>query len=363
MPELRPFVLLAAVAADLACSTATTPDFDAGAGTGSSGISPVTGADTTGVQRVDLGGGIATEADAEAGATEGCGNVTATLTQVVPTVWLLLDQSTSMDEDFGDTTRWLAMQETLFDPDQGIVSELQTVVRFGMSLYTSDGGFEGGACPILTEIGPALDNGQAMAATLDGVEPTGDTPTGESLAVVAAELVAYEDGDGPKIIVLATDGEPDTCAAPNPQTGQPESLAACAMAYEQGLSVYVVSVGDEVGVEHLQQMANVGVGKELDDPDPAPYYQALDPEALVAAFDAIIGGIVSCELVIEGIVDPETACDGTVLLDGTPLVCGDDWEFQPPASLVLLGAACEALQDGSPHSVEASWPCDSIMIP
>ena len=32
--------------------------------------------------------------------------------------------------------------------------------------------------------------------------------------------------EDPTIFILATDGEPDTCAQPNPQEGQPEALAS-----------------------------------------------------------------------------------------------------------------------------------------
>src|SRR5688572_21933546 len=139
-----------------------------------------------------------------------------------PTIVLLVDQSGSMTEDFGGTDRWQAIYDTLMDPDDGVIAPKQSAVRFGLTLYTSHDGSEGGMCPILTEVPPALDNFDAMDDVFAPAEPDDETPTGESLAAVAATLDAFTE-PGPKAIVLATDGEPDSCAEPNPQNGQAES--------------------------------------------------------------------------------------------------------------------------------------------
>jgi hypothetical protein len=192
--------------------------------------------------------------------------------------------------------------------------------------------------------------------------PGGDTPTGESIAQITDELLD-DVWEGEKVMVLATDGEPDTCDVPNPQEGQQVSLDAAAQAYGLGITTFIISVGDEVGADHLQQMANVGVGKDPDDPMPAPYYQALDAEQLVDAFEEIIGSFVSCDLLIDGIVDLEQACDGSVFLDGIELDCGTDYELPDPSTLRLLGEACATLQDGGQHTVDATWPCGAVDIP
>ncbi len=294
--------------------------------------------------------------------TSGCGEVTATLEPSIPTIVLLIDQSGSMTSEFGDQDRWSAVYDTLMDETDGVVAQLQSQVRFGMTLYTSEDGNEGGECPLLTSVEVALDNRDAIDAAYDPADPVDETPTGESLEAVAAVLADVQ-AEGPKAIVLATDGEPDTCETPNPQEGQPEALAAAAGAFAQDIQTFVISVGDEVGADHLQQLANVGVGKDPDDPAPAPYYEALDAGQLVAAFDEIIGSFISCELSIEGEVDLEQACEGTVELDGEPLECGVDWEVVDESTLRLLGAACETLKDGASHEVDASWPCGVIAIP
>lgn len=318
---------------------------------------------TTGEVKLDLAVGSGPPTGMPPEFTDGgCAEVEVVVTPVIPTLVLLVDQSGSMTSDFAGQSRWDAMYETLMDPTDGVVASLESSVRFGLTLYTSVDGFEGGECPMLTTVEPALDNYGAIDAEFSPASPVDETPTGESLAAVAQQLAAFP-AEGPKGIVLATDGEPDTCAEPNPQNGQPEALAAAQMAFGLGITTHIISVGNEVGADHLQQMANVGVGKLPDDPMPAPYYQALDAQMLVDAFEEIIGSFVSCQLVIDGEVDLEQACDGTVSLDGMELECGTDYHLPDASTLELLGEACSILQDGGEHSVTATWPCGAVQIP
>ena len=63
---------------------------------------------------------------------------------------------------------------------------------------------------------------------------------------------------GPKYIVLATDGEPDTCAVPNPSNGQPEAIAAAPSSFAKGIPLFYISVGTDVSATLAQAMANAG---------------------------------------------------------------------------------------------------------
>ncbi len=313
--------------------------------------------------KLDIGGGNTLPTGMPPEFTDGgCADVQVQVEPIIPTLVLLVDQSGSMDSDFAGQPRWDAIYETLMDPVDGVVVSLQSQVRFGLTLYTSVDGFAGGECPMLSTVDPALDNHDAIDAVFGPANPVDETPTGESLAAVAEALAAFQ-ADGPKGIVLATDGEPDTCAQPNPQEGQGVSLDAAAQAFDLGITTFIISVGDEVGADHLQEMANVGVGKDPNDPMPAPYYQALDAQQLVDAFEEIIGSFVSCELLIDGEVDLAQACDGTVWLDGVELECGSDYELPDASTLLLLGEACATLQDGGQHTVDATWPCGAVEIP
>ena len=65
-----------------------------------------------------------------------CAQGMATATPVTPTVWLVLDGSSSMNTAFGASgTRWQTLRSTLMDPG-GIVESLQSAVRFGMVIYS-----------------------------------------------------------------------------------------------------------------------------------------------------------------------------------------------------------------------------------
>jgi hypothetical protein len=354
------FVLMSVAVA--ACGQQSAPSDDESSDTGGISMTSITIGGSG--PKLDMGVGTTpsgTNPTQVEGGSEGCAEVSVSVEPMIPTIILLVDQSSSMEQDFAGQTRWEALYETIMGGD-GTVAMLQSQVRFGLTLYSSENGDEGGQCPMLTVVDPALDNFEAIDAVYDPADPIDETPTGESLAIVAGTLADFAE-PGPKAIVLATDGEPDTCAVPNPQEGQPESIQAVQDAFAAGISTYVISVGTEVGEDHLQDVANVGVGKDIDDANPAPFYVALDAADLVTAFEAIIGDFTSCEIPIDGIVDLPQACDGTLLLDGMELTCPDDWTMLDESTIVLVGDACETWKDGGSHAVSASWPCGAVSIP
>jgi hypothetical protein len=305
------------------------------------------------------GGTVSGDGDtAEGNDTESCPLLDVILIPQTPTLVLLVDQSGSMDQDFGGDTRWNVITDVLIDPNNGIVPQFAGAIRFGLTLYTSiEGDTMGGECPMLTEVDPALDNFPPIETTMSMAVPVQDTPTGESLDVVWQKLDTV-DVPGRKYIVLATDGEPDTCAVPNPQMGQVESVAAAEAAYAAGIETFVISVGDEVSEAHLQDMANAGKGVQPGDPD-APFYLALDQAALVSAFEDILAGVRSCQLDLMTPLTAEDAANCSVEVNGelVPLDGPDGWQLNDPTEVELLGAACDALQAGT-SSVQMECSCE-----
>ena len=186
--------------------------------------------------------------------------------------------------------------------------------------------------------------------------PLGDTPTGESLDAVWQTLDAF-DVPGQKFIVLATDGEPDTCAVPNPNEGQPEAVAAAQAAFGAGIETYIISLGDQVGEAHLQDMANAGQGVQPGDPN-AEYYQALDQAALVTAFEQILAGVRSCQLDLDSPLTAEDAANCSLVINGDEVGLDDPngWMLNDPTEVELLGTACEMLQAGT-SSVQMECSC------
>ncbi len=204
-------------------------------------------------------------------------------------------------------------------------------------------------------------------ATFPGGE---DTPTGYSIdALVSIIQADPPPADGPTIIVLATDGEPDTCEVPdpNPTTGaQVEAVTAAQNAFNNAnIQTFILSVGTDVSNAHLQDMANVGIGLAEDGSEGnAPFWVATDPASLEQAFNEIIGANITCEVKFDkAIANRQRACDeGTITLDGTVLDCPTEWNLQDGSNdtIVLLGAACDTWKQGG-VTLTAEFPCGVVV--
>jgi hypothetical protein len=252
------------------------------------------------------------------------------------------------------------------DPMTGVVKQVESVVRFGLTMYTSNNG--GPTCPVLTKVPIALNNYAAIGAVYDGAAPTpeGDTPTGESITASAADLVAFAE-PGPKFILLVTDGLPDTCAVPDPQTreAQISTVAAARNAKDNdGIGLFIVGVSADISPQHLQEMANVGAGRPATatGPDAAPFWVAGSSQAdLAAQLSGIIGSVRTCVFHLAGTVSLDAAGAGIVRLDGQALGFNDPngWKLNGPSDLEIVGTACEKIKtDGK--SVAISFPCDAF---
>lgn len=301
--------------------------------------------------------GVAPESS---GSTMDCPSAQVQFEPVIPTVVLLIDQSGSMTSGFDGTNRWDAVRDALIDPATGVITNLQSTVRFALALYTSNGGDAGGECPLITEVDATLDNLAAITSVYVDEDPSGDTPTGDSVDAVVAAL-ADDMSDGPEIIVLATDGEPDTCEVPNPQTGQTEAITAVENAYTDDVRTFVISVGNDVSEDHLQDLANAGVGWVDGDPD-APFYVPSDQAAMVDAFEQIIYGARSCVLTLDTAILPGQANEGTVTVNGVEIPFDDPngWTVNGPTEIELLGSSCEAIQEGE-VDISVEFTCEAIV--
>ncbi|HJL17687.1 MAG TPA: VWA domain-containing protein [Sandaracinaceae bacterium LLY-WYZ-13_1] len=279
--------------------------------------------------------------------------------RVVPTVTLVVDQSLSMESELGDgVSRWDSVHRVLTGSD-GLVTELQGYVRFGLALYSDT---QGGSseCPRITVVPPGLEAAPAIDATFRAAAPMGETPTGDALQHVIDGLT-LDPTDDPNVIVVATDGNPDRCGAPDAHDGasRAQSVAAVQRAFALGIRSYVIGVGrGSVEAAHLAALARHGVGR-----DDAPYWEADDLAGLAEALRIIVRGELSCIVALEGRVDPVAACSGEVRLDGEPLACDapDGWRLVDESHLELTGASCDALLEGDTR-IEATFPCHALLI-
>jgi hypothetical protein len=309
-----------------------------------------------------------------------CVDLDVDFRRVTPTVELLIDQSGSMDQSFENgRDRWETLRETLTNPTSSLLKKLNTSVRFGMTLYTSDGGYGSGetprTCPKLQDVAIRIENFDAISAFLNQrngnsyvVGPAGDTPTAESVDAVVRTLRSYTE-EGPKSIILATDGDPDTCADPHAndsgtsaarrQAAKDLSVAAVTAAYTAGMPTHVISVGAETAASHLKALAVAGAGGD----EAAVAYTALDTSALERAFETIIGSVRACDFTLEGRVSAANAARGKVVLDDQSLGYGDanGWEMPDEQTVSLKGTACERVQADA-AVISMKFPCDAITI-
>lgn len=309
------------------------------------------------------GGGPIFGADAGLRGNDGgraCIRLDVGFERLTPTVIVLVDRSGSMLDSFdGPRDRWNTLRDVLIGPT-GILRRVQDRVRLGLTTYTSSDGNRGGACPLLVSVPPALNNLgpiEQMYRAAEIADQEDDTPTPEAFAATTQQLQAFAE-PGPKVIVLATDGEPDTCADPDAHNGDTNRLAVTAVqnAYRAGIRTEVLSVGSDVGQQHLQDLANAGNGGTG-----GTAYRALDAQSLIDAFDAIIGGVVSCEFTLAGQVQAGKEPQGKVRLGSRDLAyqSPDGWILTAPNRLLLQGAACtEAKRAEAPLHIE--FPCDTF---
>jgi von Willebrand factor type A domain len=331
----------------------------ASAGAGKVSIDPSKPA-SAGLSGVSGAGGAGSGA---AGAPP-CESVTVSIDDLRPAITIMVDQSRSMSSGFptrtSPNTRWTLVGQALFEPTQGVVKTFENSVRFGIEFST--GHPEG--CPALNGVPAATGNYDPMNKLYQRLAPDGDTPTGESLLLVASELKATHT-QGPQSIVLVTDGNPDTCAQPQPDDGQPEALAAVQRAHAAGIDVYVLGISNDIASQNLQQLANAGRGKKIDlvwgvDANAAQPYQANSSVlGLGAQLGEILNGIPLCQVTLQRDVAPAEASAGRVTLDGRALGYSESngFDLKDPRHLEIVGQACDTLKS-SGKQLSVRIACD-----
>ena len=284
---------------------------------------------------------------------------------VVPQVWLLLDRSGSMSDYLsGTTTRWAALGNVLFgDPtvamDEGVVGALADRIAFGAVFYTSGSSSTSSCVLALESVALAANNYRHIRERYNKLGPSGGTPTAESIAATVAVAATSDLTGGPKLLVLATDGVPGGCSA---STGLSETQKVeneVTNAYNKQIKTFAISISTGTDIAHMQRVANLGVGLAANATPPAPLYTATSQDDLKNAFSTILTKLPrSCVFSLNGTVEAENADQGTVVLDGQPLVYNDPngWILKQPDEVELTGTACTQVQDGN-DELKIDFPC------
>jgi hypothetical protein len=318
-----------------------------------------------------------------------CASTSIVANRVLPTVFLVVDGSTSMHMPYGTISsdggtpdpmmmapagpsRWSAIKDALVKSGVGVVPALEGLVHFGLAVFGT-----APTCPLPTGIVPPVRmNYMPINDKINGATPpNGDifagsgisyTPTGLALDEVVKMMpdytLAVDKVIGPQIIVLATDGEPNSCD--NPQTNYQPSIAAAMAAQAKHIKMFVISVAQAGGefAGHLQEMSNIGAA--MPPGMNAPVYYPEDPAMLAETLKTLIGDQLSCDLALEGKgVKMGLECMGTVLLNGMPLECNgpNGWKLTDETHIQLQGTACDLFKDAVDARLTANFPCQIII--
>lgn len=364
-----------------------------------------------------------------------CARVSVEATRVTPNVIFLIDRSGSMQweldlsdgaqcplnsnerdcyesntESIRDLSRWRELRSTLVGTSpapaaEGLLADLQDQVRFGALTYRRRNGVaECGSINLLSPIdimgtdrigviAPGSDPsardviaGNAADTRYLDLEPSGGTPTGPAIDYMVSNLdPAITSSDDPTILILATDGDPtrslsqgggtDYCAGFDNYTTDPEawSVAAVQRAYTAGIRTFVLAVADEddLAQDHVNNLANAGIGADPDAMPAAMSWRVNDVEALNAALTAIIGDEISCTIELNGSVptwSTDPCAGGTIeIVEGTvrtPLACspGNGWQLTGPSTVEIMGTSCLQLKAATNATLDASFPCDTVIF-
>lgn len=342
-------------------------------GSGDKGTAPSGPSGATGTPSSSPGGSFVIGTSGAAGAASGgatssipkgpndsCATGMQSTSPVTPTVWLVVDGSSSMNQNFEGSSRWLTLRGTLMDPG-GVVDSLQAKVRFGLVIYAGGGGAE---CVQLLTVDPELNNLTQLASQYPMDPVSMGTPTDKALEYVVNNLPVLNTGmldatAGPIYVVLATDGSPnDMCGGGGIFGGQPGGVEqrvvdVTTQGTDNGMQMFVISLaGDDTRLQsHLEQVAAATASK-------TPPYVPSTRDDLIAAFESVLGNA-SCLVSLDGTVETGKECSGSVQLNSVALECNqpDGWSLFDPSTVQLTGTACSMfLQQTS--MVVADFPCE-----
>jgi len=294
---------------------------------------------------------------------EACGAQTfaVAVSAVKPNVYLVVDRSGSMSDEFGGSqsgTKWDAAQTALTN----LLVTSTGKAHWGLSLFPPNPS-QNTCGKAVVDVALAAGTEQAILTKVNSLtnsalaNPRGSTPTADALKTVrdSANLSAL---DRSNYVVLVTDGLPSCNSASDVGNVIDEM-------YNRSPSVktFVIGIGSETesNPSLLNDWADKGHTARN---DPArKYYQANDAAALITAFDAIIGQTASCAFQLQPAPPDPTLVVGQ--LDGVaqPNDQMNGYTYDGATqSLVFHGTACDKITQGLVQNVGAVYGCPPAPI-
>ena len=311
-----------------------------------------------------------------------------------PTLWFVLDRSSSMAAD----DKWGLLRNVVLD----VVTRLGPRIEVAVAPFprADDGDDEctTGRIALTPRLGdrPAGRQGPTydlVHSVLFSHEPTGGTPLTATLDAVAKAIAARTDG-GKNVVVLTTDGAPNchagiACEAagcvpniesfPHCPTGGPPSCcdgtngsplnclddtgatASVRALKALGVDTYVLGVpGSEPYRELLGTLATEGGTAKSGG---TRYYAATtsDTHAFSDELSSIAAKILAtCSIQLTSA--PADAGTVNVLIDGTPIASGDAGWSLAGDTVTLHGSACSTVLSGQALDVRVVVGCPTVQV-
>jgi hypothetical protein len=306
-----------------------------------------------------------------------CGVQTSKTSKTPADVLLVLDRSGSMTQSIaGDcccanacatstgkpmcadtancSERWPALTEGV----SKTISQTQQI-NWGLKFFaTKQGGGRGGSsCTVSpgveVPIAPAATSASLIATQIANGDPGSATPTAKAITEATTYLTSVKDANN-KVILLATDGEPNCKGGNSNSTDLPGTEAAATAALAAGYKVYVIGIGPSVN--NLDGIANAGgTGKS---------YPATSPDDLAKALLEISQAVSSCTFTMD--VAPPDPGNIAVYVGSSPVDKDpvNGWSYGGDSkTIVFNGAACDRIKAGTAGQVQVMFGCGSSPPP
>jgi hypothetical protein len=277
-------------------------------------------------------------------------------------VLLVLDRSGSMTESIAEecycdpklasgniqacadttncTTRWSAVTSALSSTLSSTAG-----LRWGLNLFSSTGS----GCTVNpgVEVAISATSVAAVQAQIVNAAPGGNTPTAQAIEAATTYLKSVSDPNN-KVILLATDGEPNCATGGSSTPNVPATVDAITAARTAAFPVYVIGIGPSVG--NLNNLAQAGGS--------GTYYPATSTTDLASALAAISTALTTCTFTLP--TPPPDPNNVAVYLDKM-LVTKDPangWSFGATTqTIVLNGSSCAKVTNGYATTVQVLFGC------
>ena len=241
------------------------------------------------------------------------------------------------------------------------VASSQTTIDWGLKLFTSNGT----GCTVTpgVQVDIALNSAPAIATSLAGASPGGNTPTTAAMTL-AGDYLATLTTPNPRFIVLVTDGQPNCAGGNGGGDDSPAAIAAVAAQAARGYGTFVIGVAtasDAMATATLTSMSTAGTHARPGTPN---YYVVNNTAELVTALGSIGTQVASCTFTLTSAPpDPNNVlvlADGNVVPKDT-LPTDNGWTYGAGmTSVALTGTYCQQVMSNVVKDVEVLFGCGGI---